>query len=218
MLVPPRQRTLTDHVTAQLQEAILSGDLRPGRRLVIRELKERFGVSHIPIREAIRRLESEGLVCSVPQRGAVVADVSLGELEEVYDLRRLLEVQVSRRALAQATAERVGLLEASLQEMDRALGAGDFEAFTLENRQFHRIMMEPALTPVTARILRLLWQASDRYVQLGLSVANTGRRGQQEHRRLLAAYRAGDDAALATETEQHLTSTENAVRAHLHVE
>jgi DNA-binding GntR family transcriptional regulator len=218
MLVPPRQRTLTDHITAQLQEAILSGDLQPGQRLVIRELKERFGVSHIPIREAIRRLETDGLVCSVPQRGAVVAGVSLGELQEVYDLRRLLEVQVSRQALAQASAERVDALTASLQEMDSALEAGDFETFTLENRQFHRIMLEPALTPVTARILRLLWQASDRYVQLGLSVANTGQRGQEEHRRMLAAYRAGDDAALAAETERHLASTEKAVRAHLHVD
>ena len=88
---PGGQGSIQDVIEAELRERILVGDIEPGGRINVRQLEQHFGVSHIPIREAIHRLEAEGLVVNVPRRGAIAAGVSLKELDEIYDLRRILE-------------------------------------------------------------------------------------------------------------------------------
>ena len=98
---PGGQGTIQDVIEAELRERILVGDIEPGGRINVRQLEQHFGVSHIPIREAIHRLEAEGLVVNVPRRGAIAAGVSLKELDEIYDLRRILEP--TRRRTAPST-------------------------------------------------------------------------------------------------------------------
>ena len=88
---------IQDVIEKELRERILLGLIEPGARINVRQLEQHFGVSHIPIREAIRRLEAEGLVVNVPKRGAVAAGVSLKEFDDIYDLRRIVEPQVVER-------------------------------------------------------------------------------------------------------------------------
>src|SRR5438477_9279569 len=91
--------SVVDDVTVRLRRALLAGEIRPGEPIKVAELEKAFGVSHIPIREAVRRLESEGLVVARPQRAAVAAGVDLHDLRGLYDLRRIVECDVIHRAV-----------------------------------------------------------------------------------------------------------------------
>src|ERR671936_2131729 len=112
--------SLVDNVTDRLRAALLSGEIQPGERIRVTALEKRFGVSHIPIREAIRRLETEGLVVTLPQRAAVAAGVALDDLTGIYDLRRIIEGHVARRAVEQMSDEDVERIEAALAELEAA--------------------------------------------------------------------------------------------------
>ena len=91
--------SVVDNVTVLLRRALLAGEIKPGERIKVAELEKSFGVSHIPIREAVRRLETEGLIVALPQRAAVAAGVDLDDLGGLYDLRRIVECEVIRRSV-----------------------------------------------------------------------------------------------------------------------
>src|SRR5919201_5149385 len=112
--------SLVDNVTERLRSALLTGDIQPGERIRVTALEKRFGVSHIPIREALRRLEAQGLVVTLPQRAAVAAGVALDDLAGIYDLRRIVEGHVARRAVEQMRDEDVERIEAALAELEAA--------------------------------------------------------------------------------------------------
>src|SRR5919204_3032025 len=112
--------SLVDNVTERLRSALLTGDIQPGERIRVTALEKRFGVSHIPIREAIRRLETEGLVVTLPQRTAVAAGVDLADLEGLYDLRRMIEGEVAERAVERMTPEALEKLRAALAALEEA--------------------------------------------------------------------------------------------------
>jgi len=95
--------SLTDAAATQLRNAILGGELQPGQQVRVRDLQDRMGVSHIPIREAIRQLEAEGLIVTSPRRTPVVAGVDLDDLAAIYELRRMIELPTVRRARERAT-------------------------------------------------------------------------------------------------------------------
>src|SRR5919202_230298 len=112
--------SLVDGVTARLRSALLTGDIRPGERIRVTALEKRFGVSHIPIREALRRLETEGLVVTLPQRTAVAAGVDLDDLDGLYDLRRMIEGEVAERAVERMTPEALAKLTAARAALEAA--------------------------------------------------------------------------------------------------
>src|SRR5712691_9231494 len=112
--------SLVDNVTERLRSALLTGEIQPGERIRVTSLEKRFGVSHIPIREALRRLEVEGLVVTLPQRAAVAARVALDDLTGIYDLRRIIEGHVARRAVEQMTDEEIERIEHALADLEQA--------------------------------------------------------------------------------------------------
>src|SRR5919108_2280360 len=112
--------TLVDNVTERLRSALLTGDIQPGERIRVTALEKRFGVSHIPIREALRRLETEGLIVALPQRAAGAAGVALDDLSGIYDLRRIIEAHVARRAVERMTDEQVERVERALADLEEA--------------------------------------------------------------------------------------------------
>ena len=108
--------SVVDNVTLRLRGALLAGEIKPGERIKVAELEKNFGVSHIPIREAVRRLEAEGLIVALPQRAAVAAGVDLDDLAGLYDLRRIVECQVIERSVDVMTAEEVDVVRACARE------------------------------------------------------------------------------------------------------
>src|SRR5438477_3118238 len=97
--------SVVDDVTVRLRRALLAGEIKPGERIKVAELEKTFGVSHIPIREAVRRLETEGLIIAPAQRAAVASGVDLGDLAGLYDLRLIVSCARMLRALDAMTVE-----------------------------------------------------------------------------------------------------------------
>ena len=116
---------LRDVVFNTLRQAILKGELAPGERLMEIQLAERLGVSRTPIREAIRKLELEGLVLMIPRKGAEVAKISEKSLRDVLEVRRSLEELAIELACQRMTEEEINSLEQTQEEFKKAVARGD---------------------------------------------------------------------------------------------
>jgi len=205
------QRSITEAVTGRIRREILSGRIRPGERIRLRPLAELLGVSHIPIREALQRLEGEGLVENVPQRGAIATPLSLTELAEVYELRKILEPIVAARAVPMEPA-RLAQVEQALEAMNGIPEEWLAPSFPELHRRFHWLLLEPGANRVIEQTIRQLWQTSERYVRFAMTVGSGAPIAARHHRRLLTAAKRGDGAMLASELVSHLEYTEAGVR------
>jgi DNA-binding GntR family transcriptional regulator len=203
--------SVVDNVTARLRGALLAGEIKPGERIKVAELERSFGVSHIPIREAVRRLEAEGLIVALPQRAAVAAGVDLDDLAGLYDLRRIIECDVIRRSVAAMTGEQVQTVRVALEELEVVAQDHDSPKFWELHNAFHWALIEPGASPWIRRMLEQLWFASQRYVRLFVSA--TLEDAMADHRELsrLSERRDGDGAASLLRS--HLDRTELAVRS-----
>lgn len=202
---------LPDRIEADLRDQIMHGRIPPGARINVRRLESVYGVSHIPIREAVRRLEGEGLVVNLPKRGVVAAEVSLRELDEVYDLRRIVEPSVIRRAVGRAGPDALARLAdafAALEQAEAGLATTDFSD---THWNFHWGLLEPGATGEIERLVHKLWRVADRYVRITRSVAVDV--AAEQHHQLHDAYRHGDGDLAAEILERHLHLTGDALRA-----
>src|SRR5690606_26567007 len=146
----------SDIVCAMLREMIISGELAGDEPLRQRDLAQRFGVSQTPVREALRRLQSEGLVVTDPHRGATVAKSRHGIVEDNSRIRAALEPLGARLAAEAVTEEQL----ARLRELnDRMAEVGESDEYGELNREFHFTIYEAAASPMLLSMMRLLWQA-----------------------------------------------------------
>jgi DNA-binding GntR family transcriptional regulator len=211
-----KAETLVDVIGDRLRADILRGTIRPGERIVVADIERRFEVSHIPIREALRRLEAEGLVESRPRRGTVVTGLALDELADLYELRRLLEGELAARATAKRTPSQLAELLTAHAELEVAETAADPDAagFWAAHREFHWSILAPAATPWVRRVLDQLWQGAERYVRLQVSAHfNRVEESVAQHRELAEACKRGDPAEVRRLLMEHLSSSEEHLRA-----
>jgi DNA-binding GntR family transcriptional regulator len=202
--------SVVDTVTVRLRRAILTGEIAPGERIRVADLERRFGVSHIPIREALRRLESEGLVVTSPQRATLAAGVALDDLAGLYDLRRLIEVEVARRAAQLMTPADLAEIRRSLLAMEAAATEHGADFWRL-HRDFHRAILRRGSSAWVDRTLDQLWMASERYVRLFVTTFGQVGGPMNDHRRMVEACEAGDAGLLAELVALHLSRTEETV-------
>jgi DNA-binding GntR family transcriptional regulator len=202
--------SVVDNVTVLLRRALLAGEIKPGERIKVSELEKRFGVSHIPIREAVRRLETEGLIVALPQRAAVAAGVDLDDLGGLYDLRRIVECGVIRRSVDGMSDEQVDAVRAALGALEAVAQDHDSPRFWELHRDFHWALLEPGATEWIRRVLDQLWLASQRYVRL--FVSETLDDAMDDHRVLLQCSEQRDGGLAAEVLRRHLDRTELAVR------
>ncbi len=195
-----------------LRGEILEGTIRPGERINVRELGRRLDVSHIPIREAVRLLEAEGLIETRPNVGAVAAGVSLTELEDVYELRRMVEPVIAARAVEVMSDDHVLLLRLVLEELEgyeRGTEGIDANVITT-HRRFHWELLSPAASPLIERTLHGLWRVSERYVWLtrgaALPIADV------QHAEMVDMCDRRDGDALAGLLNEHLHLTANTLK------
>lgn len=157
-----------DQVFEALRAAILSGRLEPGTRLRIRDLAEQLGTSVMPVRDAITRLEEARLVESAPYRGAVVRAFSAVEMLNVYDVRRLLEVEAARQGAQKADDSVMERMAARKACADEAIGAGDQAAFLDEDEAFLRELYSAGENPVLMETISALWRRSRLFKLFGV--------------------------------------------------
>jgi DNA-binding GntR family transcriptional regulator len=190
-------------VLAELRRAIISGDLRPGEQVLQDALAERFGVSRVPLREALKILEGEGQVIYRPHRGYFVAELDIDDLREVYRIRDLLESDAVRVAVPQITGDEIAELAEALALVEHASDSGDLSTMTEANRTFHFGLIEAARMPRLSRLVRVLWDATDVYRSLYYSDVSHRDAVHDEHRAVLEAVRLGDAERAVTLLRNH---------------
>lgn len=207
-----RAQTRTDRVEATLRRAILTGELDPGQKLMITELERRYGVSQTPIREALQRLGSSGLVELNAQQGARVASVSTQDMLEIYELRMLLEPVAIRRSLRWTRSQNSAFqteLEAKFSDLEHAIAPEmeDVVEFERVHREFHKRLIAACDSKWMRRIVEDLMDHSGRYQLLSSQGRGTPEEIIAEHRRIHEAALAGDIDLVTDLTYQHLRFT-----------
>ena len=207
--------TAQDAVLAALREDILTGVLGPGDQLVQEALAERYGVSRVPLREALKMLESEGQVVNHPHRGYFVAELSVADLREVYHLRALLEQAALSAAVPLLEEDDIAEIAALCDDVDAAAIAGNVIEMAEANRRFHFAMYDAAGMPRLSRLLRQLWDATDAYRALDYQGSGNRSRVQSEHAAMLEALRCRDAETVIALHDDHRAHSVAAVESML---
>jgi DNA-binding GntR family transcriptional regulator len=195
-----------DRLLAQVRERILSGRLSPDAPVRQDALAQELGVSKIPLREALSKLETEGLVTAHRNRGFVVRPMSRAEAEDLFDLRLRLEPGATVAGASGAGETDRAAAEQALRRLEAALEDGS-DDLGRSNRAFHLALIRPAARPVTLQVIERLLMLSERYVRLHLTPRGRPDQARREHRDLLAAWAEGDAERVGAIAEAHIRAT-----------
>lgn len=198
----PRRRQPTHEMVASvLREAITTGHLQANEPLPQDEIAAQLRVSHIPVREALRQLESEGLVTYQPNRGATVSALTSEEIREIYEIRAILETAAIRRAAAQLTEAQLQHAGSLLDQAEQAAAGAEWGALDVE---FHEAVYGLEERPRLHELITGLLRRVDRYwLSHGLMLKHR-ETFDREHRELLGALKRRDGAGAAALLERHL--------------
>jgi len=203
---PHDVRSLRDRAYDDIREAIMTGALRPGQRIKERDVAAQMGISTTPVKEALRRLEQEGLVVSQPRRGAVVGPLVLTPPEEILQLRADLEGMAARLAAVKMTGAEKTALQARLVELEQLTerAAEDPEAVVAATSQFHRLIRAGARNEFLGRFIQTL-APFDRTARRSSTLDPVeARRDAEEHRQIVEAILAGDGEAAERVMHEHV--------------
>ena len=195
--------TTAQHVLENLRRMILTGELRPAERAHQDEIAATLGVSIAPVREALRVLEQEGQVTYRPRRGYFVTELRLADIDEIYELRRLLEGRAARQALPTLDADALQRIELAAKDCVDAAKAGDIATELEANRRFHFTVLESPDHPHTMRVVRLFWDATEPCRALYYNSAEARQASAEAHGRIIDAIRRNDPDGLVAELDAH---------------
>jgi len=162
LLQPIRSRVLREEVVDVLRVAILTNELSAGTRLVEEDVAEQMGTSRVPVREALRQLEHEGLVELIPHRGAIVAALAEPEIHSIYEIRATIEAEAMKRACELVTNEDLARLNRLCADMDHALRLDDIGLVADVDVRFHGVLLEIA----GFAVIRRVWRSLDALVRV----------------------------------------------------
>jgi DNA-binding GntR family transcriptional regulator len=200
-----RQEPLPARIAELLREAILDGRLPPGERLIEQRLALQWSISRAPLREAIRQIASEGLVSFSPHRGASVAEISQGELEELFAVRAMMEAFAARLAAQRATAAHIARLRTLVGQMEETFRARDLAGFYVAGLDFHNVLVEAAGNDVLSRMYDQIKRQFRRYQAAMPRLPHLQQDSIEEHRSILEAVERADANKAAILSEQHIT-------------
>jgi DNA-binding GntR family transcriptional regulator len=195
-----------------LRRAIVEGQLADGLPLRQDDLARQFRTSRIPVREAISRLEEQGLAKSQRFKGAVVAGLSAAELSEIYDFRALVEPEVMRRAVTQLTP---GLLDDAESYFDKMESTSDMRDWAELNRTFHAKLYEPSGLTYHLDALQRAMDKVHRYLAIDFLGREAISKSNADHRMICQACRAGDADRAAELTRSHVRAASAALQAQI---
>jgi len=201
---------LTLEAADQIRDLIIRRILLPGEKIRQVELAKRVGVSRSPLREALRTLESEGIVSYEVNRGYVVSRLDRDDLEQIYRMRALLEQELLS-AIVRPDARTVRAIAKHNDEMVRAIEAGNVSAMLEANRNFHFAIFELSPLDLFFREVRRLWQLSEGYRATYLWLPETRARIVSEHAAMVTVLREFDPGKLVELSAQHRTASEDVV-------
>ena len=195
--------TTTQHALDGLRRAIVAGELRPGQRVLQEDIAERLGVSVATMREALRVLEQEGQVGYRPRRGYFVTELRIEDLEEIYELRQVLEERAARKALPTLDDDALARIALAARDCEIAAERGDVAAELEANRRFHFGLLESPDQVHSMRVIRLLWDSTEAYRAMYYNSAEERHHTVSAHDDILDAARRGDADALIASLDAH---------------
>lgn len=209
---PPPRKPAPELVRDELRASILAGELEAGRPLRQDEVAERFGTSRIPVREALRQLESEGLVTFLPNKGVVVKGFSLEDVLELLEIRIALETRALRLAIPNMAVED---LDAAQELLDRYDQSSELAAWGEMNWRFHWTLYLPCARPKLLAMIEANYGHFSRFARAQVSRATGKVRPQQEHHELLRLCRSGEIEPAVDLLGRHIEATQKSLRASL---
>jgi len=214
-LTPSPNPTLVianESIADSLRADILRGNLKSGQALKQDEIAAQFGISKIPVREALIQLKAEGLVNFYPNRGAFVSELSAAEADEIYVMRIALETAVLARAIPNLTVAHLKHAEEILNAIDQEENIAKWGEL---NWKFHATLYSLASLPRLMDTIKALHTNIARYLVLYLAGMAYQKKSQKEHRAILAACRHGETEKAVTYLEDHLRNASNQLVAFL---
>jgi len=209
---------LRDVVFQTLRKAILTGELKPGERLMEIHLAEQLGVSRTPIREAIRKLELEGLVTNLPRRGAQVAEISEKGLRDVLEVRRSLDTFCAELACERITEEEKEALVRACEKFEEAVKEGDATLIAKADVDFHDIIIQATGNERLVAMLNNLAEQMYRFRFEYIKDESQHGRLIKEHRALLDAILTGNIVGASNAAREHIDNQEQSILMQLHID
>ncbi len=201
-------KPLREVVAETLREAIVSGTLKPGERLMEIQLAEELGVSRTPVREAIRKLELEGFVVMIPRRGTYVADLSIKDINEVFEIRTALDVLAAGLAVERITEDELEQLERLLVEIGELIEEDDADKIVESDSQFHDILYRASRNDRLVGIINNLREQFTRFRSISIQYPGRMQKSVEEHRRLVEAIASRDTDLAQQLAREHMENSE----------
>ncbi|MBR2215846.1 MAG: GntR family transcriptional regulator [Selenomonadaceae bacterium] len=199
---------LREVVCAALRDAIRSGILEPGERLMEVQLAEELGVSRTPVREAIRKLEQEGYVVMMPRRGTYVASISIRDISEIFEIRTALDSLSNGLAAERITAEELESLQRHLVLIGQQIKDGDMEKIVATDIEFHDLLYQAARNARLVGIISNLREQLTRFRTQSMSYPGRLEETLEEHRAIVECIAQGDVRAAKRAAEKHMENSE----------
>ena len=187
--------------------------LAPGQRIDQNQLAKDLNTSLVPVREALKKLDSEGFVQIIPRRGAFVTETSIQDMEDLYFARGILEGEAGFHAAPRLTATQLKQLDRLHEQIGAALASHDFSEFNHLNRRFHFVIYEGAGSTYLLNMISGLWDLAERYRYRYVFFQDQAAVIQEEHAVILRACHAHDGPALRQAIVDHMTQTLNGIRS-----
>jgi DNA-binding GntR family transcriptional regulator len=206
----PLDLTLEDHLSLSdrilniIEKAILNGSIKPGERLIETELARNLGISKSPVREALKRLEGEGIVQLLPRKGYYVRDIDRKSIEDFFDVMFIIEPASALLSLEKKNETACREIDELLRNMERCLRKKEYESYLLLNDQFHGLFHTVTENEWIMRTSQLLRKHANILRSLSLYTKDRFSRSIEEHRIIADAYKKGDGKALEKAVRNHL--------------
>jgi DNA-binding GntR family transcriptional regulator len=202
-------RPLRELVLESLREAIFNGTLQPGERLMEIQLADELGVSRTPVREALRNLELEGFIVMIPRKGAYVADLTLKDIEDVFEIRIALEGLAAELCAERMTEEEIERMERLLAEKAEAINIGSMDKLIEVDTDFHETLYKASRNERLSNIISNLREQIQRYRTTSLAYPGRMKSSLLEHRAIVEALHARDANLAKQLAEEHIENAEH---------
>ncbi|RKD30921.1 GntR family transcriptional regulator [Thermohalobacter berrensis] len=199
-------KPLRDIVFESLREAIIDGRLEPGERLMEVQLAEKLGVSRTPIREAIRKLELEGLVIMIPRKGAYVSDVSFKDILDVLEIRASLEGLAAALASERITEEEMKILKDKVEEFDKCIEENNVECMVKIDSELHSAIFTATRNEKLISIAESLKEQVQRFRRIYIREYHNSEQLSHEHKRIINAIEKGDVNKASKYAKEHIAN------------
>jgi len=211
--VPPRRRSLGKYVYETLKEAIVTGELPEGRRVVESRVAAALGISRTPVREAIHMLDREGLLTRTGNTGYAVTALSREEIVETFGIRGILESYAARLAAARHRQRDLRSLEERIETYQMHLDAGRLDALSTINTEFHDLLYALSGSPRLVKMINDLRDPIYRFRRIILKRTDLARRSNEDHREMLRLMRERDEEGVERVVREHIRRGRDAVLA-----